>query len=101
MASILPWGDRREVERKSMVDASLRMSIVNLLRDLRDNFGVTVIYITHDLGTTYYISEAPEHLYAQLLKNSVLSIDERRAPQGAAPDRRLAQAAAEQSGSGL
>ena len=30
----------------SMVDASLRISIVNLLRDLRDNFGVAVIYIT-------------------------------------------------------
>ena len=39
-----------------MVDASLRMSIVNLLRDLRDSFGVTVIYITHDLATAYYIS---------------------------------------------
>ena len=40
-----------------MVDASLRMSIVNLLRDLRDEFGVTVIYITHDLATAYYISD--------------------------------------------
>ena len=80
-----------------MVDASLQMSIVNLLRDLRDHFGVTVIYITHDLATAYYISnrivimqkghivemgpaqailEAPEHPYAQLLKNSVLSIDD-------------------------
>ena len=43
-------------EPVSMVDASLRMSIVNLLRDLRDSFGVTVIYITHDLATAYYIS---------------------------------------------
>ena len=30
-------------EPVSMVDASLRMSIVNLLGDLRDSFGVTVI----------------------------------------------------------
>ncbi|HKJ86032.1 MAG TPA: dipeptide/oligopeptide/nickel ABC transporter ATP-binding protein, partial [Spirochaetia bacterium] len=44
-------------EPVSMVDASLRMSIVNLLRDLRDQFGVTVIYITHDLATAYYISD--------------------------------------------
>ena len=43
-------------EPVSMVDASLRMSIVNLLRDLRDSFGVTVIYITHDLAAAYYIS---------------------------------------------
>ena len=105
-----------------MVDASLRMSIVNLLRDLRDHFGVTVIYITHDLATAYYISnrivimqkghivemgpaqailEAPEHPYAQLLKNSVLSIDDAGHGKVQPPDRSLAQAAAEQSGSGM
>ena len=97
-----------------MVDASLRMSIVNLLGGRRDRFGVTVIYITHDLTIAYRISnrvvimkkghrgdgpaqaiiEAPEHPYAQLLKNSVLSSP----PPGTArcsPDRSLAQAAAE------
>ena len=84
-------------EPVSMVDASLRMSIVNLLRALRDDFGVSVIYITHDLATAYYISDrliimqkgrvvemgparavldAPEHPYSQLLKASVLSADE-------------------------
>ena len=84
-------------EPVSMVDASLRMSIVNLLRDLRDEFGVSVIYITHDLATAYYISDrlvimqkgyvvemgparpildAPEHPYSRLLKESVLSIDD-------------------------
>ena len=109
-------------EPVSMVDASLRMSIVNLLRDLRDHFGVTVIYITHDLATAYYISnrivimqkghivemgpaqailEAPEHPYAQLLKNSVLSIDDAGHGKVQPPDRSLAQAAAEQSGSGM
>ena len=44
-------------EPVSMVDASLRMAIVNLLRSLRDDFGVSVIYITHDLATAYYISD--------------------------------------------
>lgn len=84
-------------EPVSMVDASLRMAIVNLLRSLRDNFGVTVIYITHDLATAYYISDRiiimqkgdvvemgpartvldnPEHAYSRLLKSSVLSIDD-------------------------
>jgi len=84
-------------EPVSMVDASLRMSIVNLLRALRDDFGVSVIYITHDLATAYYISDriiimqkgkvvemgparavldAPEHPYSRLLKASVLSAED-------------------------
>ena len=44
-------------EPVSMVDASLRMSIVNLFKSLRDNLGVSIIYITHDLATAYYISD--------------------------------------------
>jgi len=84
-------------EPVSMVDASLRMAIVNLLKALRDDFGVSVIYITHDLATAYYISDRliimqkgrvvemgparavldrPEHPYSQLLKASVLSADD-------------------------
>ena len=31
--------------------------IVNLLKTLRDDLGVHVIYITHDLATAYYISD--------------------------------------------
>jgi ABC-type oligopeptide transport system ATPase subunit len=81
-------------EPVSMVDASLRMAIVNLLRHLRDDMGVSVIYITHDLATAYYISDRliimqrgkivemgparpildhPAHPYSQLLKASVLA----------------------------
>ncbi|ODT82244.1 MAG: ABC transporter ATP-binding protein [Pelagibacterium sp. SCN 64-44] len=84
-------------EPVSMVDASLRMSIVNLLKSLRDDLGVSVIYITHDLATAYYISnrliimqrgriveigdartvlDNPEHPYSRLLKVSVLSTDD-------------------------
>ncbi|HEV2515710.1 MAG TPA: ABC transporter ATP-binding protein [Devosia sp.] len=44
-------------EPVSMVDASLRMSIVNLFRELRDELKVSIIYITHDLATAYYISD--------------------------------------------
>ncbi len=79
-------------EPVSMVDASLRMEIVNLFRKLRDEQGVSVVYITHDLATAYYISdrigimlrgyivelgpvedvlEQPAHPYTQLLKESV------------------------------
>ena len=79
-------------EPVSMVDASLRMEIVNLFKKLRDEQQVSVIYITHDLATAYYISdriaimlrgyivesgpvedvlERPAHPYTQLLKESV------------------------------
>uniref|UniRef100_A0A7C3ML08 ABC transporter ATP-binding protein n=1 Tax=Dictyoglomus thermophilum TaxID=14 RepID=A0A7C3ML08_DICTH len=44
-------------EPVSMVDASLRMSIVNLFKELKEKYGVSVLYITHDLTTAYYISD--------------------------------------------
>ena len=108
-------------EPVSMVDASLRMTIVNLLRDLRDQLGVTVIYITHDLATAYYISDriiimqegyavemgparvvldAPEHPYAKLLKDSVLPVENAGKSRVQPADRKTAQAAAKLSGTG-
>jgi peptide/nickel transport system ATP-binding protein len=83
-------------EPVSMVDASLRMSIVNLFRALRDELKVSIIYITHDLATAYYISdrviimqkgtvvesgnarevlENPTHPYSVALKGAVLPPD--------------------------
>ena len=79
-------------EPVSMVDASLRMSIVNLFKSLRDEHGVSVVYITHDLATAYYVSDRiaimlrghivelgtveqvldrPKHPYTQILIESV------------------------------
>ncbi len=87
-------------EPVSMVDASLRMSIVNLFRTLRDDLRVSIVYITHDLATAYYISnrviimqrgsvveagdarevlDAPKHPYAIALKNAVLPPDPAKA----------------------
>ncbi len=40
-----------------MVDASLRMAIVNLFSQLKNELGLSIIYITHDLATAYYISD--------------------------------------------
>jgi ABC-type glutathione transport system ATPase component len=83
-------------EPVSMVDASLRMAIVSLFKTLRDDLKVSIIYITHDLATAYYISDRiiimqkgkvvesgsaravldnPQHPYSILLKQSVLSAD--------------------------
>ena len=50
-------------EPVSMIDASLRTSIVNLFRELRDELGVSIIYITHDLATAYY-DQRPHHHHA-------------------------------------
>ena len=83
-------------EPVSMLDASLRMSIVNLLVELKQRKGVSVIYITHDLATAYYVADHiavmlrgwivemgpvekvlgnPLHPYTQLLKQSVPQAD--------------------------
>jgi peptide/nickel transport system ATP-binding protein len=88
-------------EPVSMVDASLRMSIVNLFKSLRDELKVSIIYITHDLATAYYISDRvmimqkgkvveagparevlsnPRHPYTVLLRESVLSPDDADRP---------------------
>jgi len=44
-------------EPVSMVDASLRMSIINLFLKLKENMDTYFIYITHDLSTAYYIGD--------------------------------------------
>jgi peptide/nickel transport system ATP-binding protein len=83
-------------EPVSMIDASLRMSIVNLFQTLRDDLRVSIVYITHDLATAYYIADRiiimrkgvvvergesravldnPTHPYSIALKNAVLPPD--------------------------
>jgi peptide/nickel transport system ATP-binding protein len=44
-------------EATSMLDASLRANILNVLVDLRDNSGLTIMFITHDIGQACYISD--------------------------------------------
>ena len=86
-------------EPVSMVDASLRMSIVNLFKQLRDDLGVSILYITHDLATAYYVSDRiaimfrgnivemgtveqvlmnPRHPYTRLLRDSIPQADPHR-----------------------
>jgi oligopeptide/dipeptide ABC transporter ATP-binding protein len=45
-------------EAVSMIDVSLRLGILQLLRDLRDKVGVSVLFITHDVATARYVGEA-------------------------------------------
>jgi peptide/nickel transport system ATP-binding protein len=44
-------------EPTSMLDASLRVTVLNLLVDLRKKHNMSILFITHDLGQAYYISD--------------------------------------------
>jgi peptide/nickel transport system ATP-binding protein len=86
-------------EPVSMVDASLRATILASLQRLNRDLGISVIYITHDLTTAYQICEnilvlyrgsvaeagsveqviqAPKHPYTRLLVSSIPVPDRRR-----------------------
>ena len=51
-------------EPVSMLDASVRVEILKLLRGLQEAHGLGVIYITHDLSTVRYFSERIFVMYA-------------------------------------
>ncbi len=79
-------------EPVSMVDASLRAAILEAMLRLRDEAGISFLYITHDLSTAYQVGDQifilyqgsiaeagstvnvidePHHPYVQLLVDSV------------------------------
>jgi peptide/nickel transport system ATP-binding protein len=51
-------------EPVSMLDASVRVEILRLLRGLQESHNLAVIYITHDLSTVRYFSERIFVMYA-------------------------------------
>jgi peptide/nickel transport system ATP-binding protein len=86
-------------EPVSMVDASLRAMILEIMLRMRDDYGISFVYITHDLSTAYQISdqtyilyrgstaergptasviERPSHPYVQLLLGSIPVPDPRQ-----------------------
>jgi peptide/nickel transport system ATP-binding protein len=44
-------------EPTSMIDACSRATILDMLMQLRSEIGMTVIFITHDIGLAYYVSD--------------------------------------------
>ena len=83
-------------EPVSMIDASLRASILENIKKLRDKHNITVLYITHDLTTAYQVCDKlhimnegeivesgncveiidnPKHDYTKLLIDSIPSMD--------------------------
>ena len=86
-------------EPVSMVDASLRATILGSLRELNQTRGISIIYITHDLATAYQVADdiivlyrasvaeagdvelvvkAPKHPYTQLLIASIPQVSTER-----------------------
>ena len=62
-------------EPVSMLDASVRVEILKLLRALQETHGLSVIYITHDLSTVKYFSKRIFVMYAG---NMIEKADTRR-----------------------
>src|SRR5487761_990849 len=79
-------------EPVSMLDTSIRIGLLNLMARLRDEEGVSILYITHDIASARYIADrlivmyagqiaesgpveevlgAPKHPYTQLLVSAV------------------------------
>ena len=48
----------------SMLDVSIRIGILNLLRDLRDRLGIAILYITHDIASARYFADRTLVMYA-------------------------------------
>jgi oligopeptide/dipeptide ABC transporter ATP-binding protein len=86
-------------EPVSMVDASLRATILGSLRQLNQERGINIIYITHDLATAYQVADniivlyrasvaeagdvervvkSPQHPYTQLLVASIPQVSVER-----------------------
>ena len=57
-------------EPVSMIDVSLRASILNLMLDMREKFKVSYVYITHDLITARYFSR--KHLLMIMYLGSIV-----------------------------
>lgn len=50
-------------EPVSMLDVSIRSGILNLLHELRDSMGLTIIFVSHDLSTVQYLCDRIAIMY--------------------------------------
>ena len=94
-------------EPVAAIDASMKMNIVNLFKQLKEEYQVSFIYITHDLSTAYYVSDyiatlyrgtlieygpakelmdEPAHPYTELLMNAVPRVGDKWTESMKMPD---------------
>lgn len=85
-------------EPTSMIDASTRVDVLKVFMNLRDKQGLSIIFITHDVGLAYYISDRmlvmqkgkiveegrveeivanPKHEYTQKLLSSIPTLSKK------------------------
>jgi peptide/nickel transport system ATP-binding protein len=57
-------------EPTSMLDASIRVGVLNLLKDLKTERGLGLLFITHDLASARYLADRTLVLYAGRLVES-------------------------------
>ena len=51
-------------EPVSMLDVSIRLGVLNLLRDLKEQLNLAVLYITHDIASARYFADETLVMYA-------------------------------------
>src|SRR6516225_10739054 len=51
-------------EPVSMLDVSIRIGLLNVMADLRDKQGVSILYITHDIASARYVADRLIVMYA-------------------------------------
>jgi oligopeptide/dipeptide ABC transporter ATP-binding protein len=51
-------------EPVSMLDVSIRIGLLNVMANLRDSEGVSILYITHDLASARYVTDRLIIMYA-------------------------------------
>jgi peptide/nickel transport system ATP-binding protein len=90
-------------EPVSMLDVSIRIGLLNVMGELRDSEGVSILYITHDLASARYVADRMIVLYAGRIAEEGTTDEVIGSPQhpytrllmSAAPDPHLAPSALE------